>query len=142
MTCLLLAILLIGAPARPAAEKEVRAALAQYGERARKMDHAGVAAMFAPEGEIVNPGSPPVHGPAAIEAFLRGFEGYRVVEYVLTPERTVVHGDHATQTGRFRQVVRTPDGTEVRPSGAFTIDWVRTAPGVWRIQRASTTPDR
>jgi uncharacterized protein (TIGR02246 family) len=119
----------------------VRAALAHYAALARHMDHAGVAAMFAADGEIVNPGQPPIHGPAAIEAFLRGFDAYHVIAYELTPERTVVDGDRATQSGRFRQVVKTPDGSTVRPSGTFTIDWIRPAPGVWRIQRAATTPD-
>jgi len=127
-------------PATP--ELEVRAALARYVDLARHMDHAGVAAMFAPDGEIVNPGQATVRGPTAVEAFLRGFDAYRVTFYLMAAERTVVDGDRARQSGRFRQIVTTPDGTQVRPSGTFSIDWVRTAPGTWRIQRAATTPDR
>ena len=60
---------------------------------------------------------------------------------MLSPQRTAVDGDRATETGSFRQVVKTPDGTVVRPSGTFTIDWIRVAAGTWRILRAATTPN-
>ncbi len=133
--------LFVGGAAAPTPEMEVRAALARYADLVRHMDHAALAAMFTPDGEIVNPGQPPVHGPAAIEAFLRQFSGYQVLVEIMKPERTAVTGDRAAQSGLYRQSVRTPDGSMVSVGGRFALDWVRTSDG-WRIQRAATTPDR
>jgi uncharacterized protein (TIGR02246 family) len=127
--------------AAPAPEKEVRAALAHYADLVRHMDHAAIAAMFTPDGEVLNPGQAPVRGPAAIDAFLQQFSAYRVLSEELKPSSTIVTGDRARQTGIYRQSVRAPDGSTIKVSGAFTIEWLRTADG-WRIQRAATTPDR
>jgi len=132
------------AAALPAAtaspEKEVRAALARYVELTRTMDHAALAAMFAPDGEIVNPGQDPIRGPEAIEAFLRQFAGYHVITNEMTPKRTSVRGDQATQSGLYRQVVRTPDDQTLTVTGNFELAWIRGADRVWRFRRAETTP--
>jgi ketosteroid isomerase-like protein len=126
-------------PATP--EQEVRAALAHYAELTHRMDHAAIAAMYAPDGEIVNPGQAPVRGPVAIEAFLRRFEGYQVLSELLKPDTTVVSGTRATQSGQFRQTVRAPDGAMINASGTFTVEWVRVGDG-WRVQRMATAPNR
>jgi len=123
-------------------ESHVRAALQRYVRLVGQMDHAGIAAMFAPDGEIVNPGRDAVKGPAAIEAFLKQFSEYHVVNEMMVPKTTRVDGDRATQEGTFRQRVRGPDGNMIDVSGAFALDWIRDAAGVWRIQRAATRPDR
>lgn len=129
-----------GAPT-PTPEMEVRAALARYADLSRRMDHAAIAAMFAPDGEIVNPGQPPVHGPAAIDAFLLRFEAYKVVSDVLKADATIVNGDRATQSGVFRQLVRGPDGSMITASGTFAVDWIH-IDGAWRVLRMATTPNR
>jgi len=121
-------------------EKEVRAALAHYATLVRTMDHAGIAAMFAADGEIVNPGQAPVRGPVAIEAFLRQFDAYKVLSETMHPARTTVSGERATQTGTYRQRVRVPDGRVMDVSGGFEADWIRDAGGAWRIRRLATTP--
>lgn len=121
-------------------ESEVRGALLRYVHLVQTMDHAGIAAMFTPDGEVVNPGRDPIRGPTAIEAFLRQFDAYHVMNEMMLPRTTVVDGDRATQTGTYRQRVRDPDGKVLDVSGNFTLDWVRDASGVWRIQRAATSP--
>jgi uncharacterized protein (TIGR02246 family) len=133
---------LIAEGARIAAtpQSEVRGALLRYVHLVQKMDHAGIAALFTPDGEVVNPGRDPIRGPAAIEAFLRQFDAYHVMNEMMLPRTTVVDGDRATQTGTYRQRVRDPDGKVLDVSGTFTLDWVRDAAGVWRIQRAATSP--
>jgi ketosteroid isomerase-like protein len=131
------------APERSAAADKVlvEAALRRYSDLALAMDHAGIAALFAPEGEIVNRGQPPVHGPAAIEAFLSGFVGYKVLNNSTLPSSTLVAGDRAFQQGSYRQRVRKPDGGVIEVSGLFQAEWVRAAAsGQWLILRMATTP--
>jgi len=126
------------APATP--EQDVQAALAHYADLVQKMDSPGIAAMFAPDGEIVNPGQTPVHGPAAIEAFLKQFEGFKVLSETMTADTTTVTGASAVQTGSYRQTVRTPDGQTLNVSGGFEAEWIRDAAGVWRLRRLGTKP--
>jgi uncharacterized protein (TIGR02246 family) len=121
-------------------QSEVRGALLRYVHLVQNMDHAAIAAMFTPDGEVVNPGRDPVRGPAAIEAFLRQFDAYHVMNEMMVPRTTVVDGNHATQTGSYKQRVRDPAGKILDVSGNFTLDWVRDASGAWRIQRAATSP--
>jgi uncharacterized protein (TIGR02246 family) len=128
------------APMTP--EKDVRAALARYVDLVRKMDHAAIAGMFAPDGEIVNPGQESVRGPAAIEAFLRRFADYKVLAETMTAATTTVDGAHATQSGIYRQKVRTPDGKVLNVSGGFDAEWIRDAAGTWRLRRLATAPRR
>ena len=124
----------------PSDQARVEAELALYSELVLAMDHAGIAALFAPEGEIVNPGQAPVHGRAAIEAFLSGFSGYRVLSNSVVPSSTQVTGEQAVQVGQYRQRVRTPDGKVLEVSGSFRAEWVRNGSHQWLIQRMSTTP--
>ena len=121
-------------------ESQVRAALQRYVRLVQKMDHAGIAAMFAPDGEVVNPGREPIKGRAAIQAFLEQFAGYHVISETMVPRVTSVNGAHATQTGTYRQRVRDPNGNVIDVSGNFALDWIRDGSGVWLIQRAATTP--
>jgi uncharacterized protein (TIGR02246 family) len=104
------------------------------------MDHAGIAAMFAPDGEIVNPGRDPIKGRGAIQGFLEQFAGFEVINEMMVPRTTTVDGNHATQMGTYRQRVRGPDGNVIDVSGTFVLDWIRDSSGVWLIQRAATTP--
>jgi len=132
-----------GSPEEIAAGRAaVNAELQHYSELVVAMDHAGIAALFAPQGEIVNPGARPVRGPDAIAKYLRGFSRYRVVDDRLAPARTVVHGDTARQVGFYEQHVRTPKGDTLHATGRFEATWLRVRPREWRILRMETLPDR
>lgn len=122
------------------ARAQVDARLRQYNDRVLAMDHAAIAALFAPEGEIANPGAPAVHGRAAIDSFLVGFASYHVLENRTLPTATLVHGDSAVQVGTYRQRVRTPQGDTLAVAGAFRAVWRRSASGEWLILRMGTTP--
>jgi ketosteroid isomerase-like protein len=125
-----------------AAERQVNDRLAHYSELVRVMDHSGIAALFAPDGAIVNPGQAPIVGPADIEHFLSSFSGFKVLFNETVPTSTVINGSTAQQIGHYRQRVRTPGGQELAVSGAFTGTWIRVSSGPWLIQRMETTPDR
>jgi ketosteroid isomerase-like protein len=104
------------------------------------MDSAGIAAMFAPDGEMVNPKRPPVRGRAAIERFLSGFSDFHVVSNVDEATSTVVDVDTAEQLGTYRQRVRSPDGQVFETKGRFEIGWVRDASGDWLLSQVATFP--
>jgi uncharacterized protein (TIGR02246 family) len=136
----------VAACASPRAEKlredkaQVEARLQHYSVLLKATDSAGIAAMFAPDGEMVNPKQPPVRGRAAIEKFLSGFSGYHVLSNVDEPSSTLIDGDTAEQLGTYRQQVRTPDGQLFDASGRFEIEWVRGASGEWLLAQVATFP--
>jgi ketosteroid isomerase-like protein len=106
------------------------------------MDHAAIAALFDPEGEILHEGQVSTHGRAAIESFLESFSKYQVLENRTEPTSTVVHGDTAEQVGSYHQRVRTPDGQVVEVSGSFRAEWIKAASGTWLIKRMGTSAAR
>lgn len=122
-------------------QAEVRERLAQYASLLQAMDAEGVAAMFAPDGEIVNPRQPPVHGRAAIRKFLEGYADFKVLSNEDRADSTLIDGDTSEQLGTYHQRVRTPDGRVIEVSGRFEFAWVRDASGVWLIQQAATFPE-
>lgn len=129
--------------ARLRADKaEVEARLQRYSARTLAMDSAGIAAMFAPDGEMVNPKRPPVRGRAAIEGFLSGFSDFHVVSNAEEVSSTVVDGDTAEQLGTYRQSVRSPDGQVFEATGRFEISWVRNASGEWLLSQVATFPSK
>jgi len=125
-------------PARDVAAVDAR--LAEYGQLVLRMDHHGIAQLFASDGEVVNPGRDPIFGPAAIESFLRGFDAYRVLEYSIVADSTAAHGGSALQVGTYRQRVRMPAGDTVEVVGRFRAEWTNEGGGRWLIRRMGTSP--
>lgn len=113
--------------------------LNKFAQLSREMDAAGVAGMYARDGEIANPAQAPVKGRPAIEALLRGFADYKILDYTLTPTATTGDKNGVTQKGTFHQRVRTPDGQIVEASGTFTAEWIL-EDFVWHIKRMTTAP--
>jgi ketosteroid isomerase-like protein len=104
------------------------------------MDIPGLTAMFAPEGEMVNPKRPPVHGRDAISRFLNEYADFKVLANVDTPTSTLIDGDTAEQIGTYRQKVRSPEVKEFETSGRLEIEWVRGPAGEWLIVQMATFP--
>lgn len=118
----------------------VDATLRQYASMVTAMDHAGIAAMFTPDGEIVNPGQVSIKGREAIDRMLSAFAGFQIIENETIPTSTTTTGDSATQTGTYHQRVRIPSGETVNVSGTFRAEWRRASNGQWLIQRMETAP--
>lgn len=118
----------------------VESRLQRYAARVLAMDSAGMARMFAPDGEMVNPKGPPVRGPDAIRKFLESYSDYKVLSNEDTATSTLIDGDTAEQLGTYRQKVRAPDGQLFETSGRLEIAWVRAAPGEWLIVQLATFP--
>jgi ketosteroid isomerase-like protein len=120
----------------------VEARLQLYSARLLAMDSPAIAAMFAPDGEMVNPRQPPVHGRESIAKFLAGFADYKVLSNVDEASSTAIDGDTAEQLGTYRQKVRSPDGQLFDVSGRFEIAWLRNAAGEWQILQLETFPSK
>jgi ketosteroid isomerase-like protein len=123
-----------------AQKAQVQARLQRYQGLMLAMDIPGITAMFAPEGEMVNPKRPPVHGRDAIAAFLAGYSDFKVLSNLDTPTSTLIDGDTAEQVGTYRQKVRSPGGKEFETSGRLEIEWARAASGEWLIVQMATFP--
>ena len=121
---------------------EVEARLRRYSALVLAGDNAGIAAMFAPDGEMVNPKRPSVRGRAAIERYLCGFSDFHVVSNADEESSLAVDGDTAEQLGTYRQSVRSPDGQVFEASGRFEIGWVRDASGAWLVAQLATFPSK
>ena len=118
----------------------VNTRLAEFSQLVLKMDHHGIAQLFASDGELTDPGRAPIKGPAAIESFLRGFDAYKVLEYSIVADSTAAQGRSAYQVGTYRQRVRVPAGDTVVVQGRFRAEWTNEGGGRWLIRRMGTTP--
>ena len=123
-----------------AEKSRVRARLQRYEGLMLAMDIPGLTAMFAPEGEMVNPKRPPVHGRAAIARFLGEYSDFKVLANTDTPTSTLIDGDTAEQIGTYHQKVRSPGGKEFETSGRLEIEWAKDPSGEWLIVQMATFP--
>jgi ketosteroid isomerase-like protein len=118
----------------------VEARLQEYSELTLRMDPAGLASMYAPDGELVNPSRPPIRGRAAIQKFLEGFSDFKVLSNSDLPGSTLIDGDTSEQLGTYHQKVRSPEGKLFEVSGRLEIAWVKDASGEWYIAQLETFP--
>jgi ketosteroid isomerase-like protein len=137
-------LLLLAACAHPDLTKierpRVLARLQHYSELVAAMDPEAIAAMYAPEGEMVNPRQPPVHGRAAIQKFLAGFADFHVLANTDAADSTLIDGDQAEQIGTYHQSVRAPSGKVFETSGRLEITWQKNDAGEWEILQLATFP--
>jgi ketosteroid isomerase-like protein len=119
---------------------EVQARLHRYEGLMLAMDIPAIAAMFAPDGEMVNPKRPPVRGREAIARFLGDYSDFKVLANADTATSTLIDGDTAEQLGNYHQRVRSPQGKVFETSGRLEIEWVRGASGEWLIYQFATFP--
>ena len=120
---------------------DVNAALQRYSDCVLRMDSAGIADLFAPDGVVANPGQPNIVGPVAVKKFLDQFKDFKVQAYTIDPKRTSVTGATAEQAGTYRQRVQLPNKKVIEVSGHFRTTWIRTDDGRWLIRRMETIPD-
>ncbi|HXI20077.1 MAG TPA: nuclear transport factor 2 family protein [Gemmatimonadales bacterium] len=117
----------------------VTRAFAHYQDLVRRMAHDSIAALYAPDGQLLVLGRPPVVGPDSIRTYLRGFSSYRVVADTMSPQSLDIHGDTAIQVGTFWQHVQIPSGDTMVVGGGFRLIWIRSPAGRWEIWRLGTT---
>ncbi len=123
-------------------ERQLVVELAHYGEALGQMDYDQVANFFVESGEVTHSGGEPVRGRESIRKFLKSFAEFKVLEYVIRAESTVVEGATAKQTGFFSQTVVIPNGNTVRVRGLFEASWIQGSNGRWNLARMQTAPDK
>jgi ketosteroid isomerase-like protein len=140
---LILALVLSACSTKPdtrADKTAVEAGLYRYSQLLLSMDSTGIAGMFAPDGEVVNPSQPAVHGRDAIQKFIASFSDFHVLTNSDTPTSTLIDGNTAEQIGVYEQSVRSPQGHLFKVSGRLEIEWVKSPSGVWQIMQLATFP--
>lgn len=118
---------------------QVEARLQRYAFLALRMDHAGIASLFAPDGRMLRENAAPLVGPDSIRTFLASFLGFHVLEEHIAAETTTVRADSARQAGTWRQRVQLPDGKVVEVHGRFETHWMRDNSDQWMIKSMGTT---
>ena len=114
----------------------VQTRLDQYAHALSLVNSDSVAAYFADDGAIVQPGAAPIIGRRAVRDFLAPFDGKTVVE------REVIHTDSmrvmdgvARAWGTFEQTAGARGAAMQTYRGGFVADFVRGADRAWRIER-------
>ena len=118
--------------------EQVHVALARFSQSILRMDSAAIAAQFTETGSMADQEQRPIVGRAAIQAFLASFKRFKVLQYHIQATSTSVQDSHATQQGQYTEVVVTPKGDTVRPSGVFEAKWVCNSEGVWQMNSMRT----
>jgi uncharacterized protein (TIGR02246 family) len=118
----------------------VESAMHSYERLLAAKDSAGTAAMYASDGELLQPGMDPLTGPEAIRKFLDSFGDVRIESATMTADSTEVFGDRALQWGAYAQRV-VPSGQQAADyKGRFVIEWTRQGKGAWLIRRLLVQP--
>ena len=143
------------APARrfPACDAEcadrrsVTAVLDRYAHALTLVNADSVAAYYADDGALLQPGSAPIVGRPSVRAFLAPFDGKVVVAREVILVDSTRRTDGAIRVwGTFEQVAGERGGAMQTSRGAYVADFVRgagapgTPAGAWSIERFANLP--
>ena len=124
------------------AKAEIEAAMQRYTGLLRTGPVADLAACYAADGALLQPGMEPLVGPEAIREFLAPlFAAVEVRSAASETESIEVFGARAYQWGTYRQVVAA--GKVPRPNtttGRYVAAWRRDGEGRWKIARLLVQP--
>jgi uncharacterized protein (TIGR02246 family) len=110
---------------------EIDAANAQFSAAAAKGDGAGLAALYAADGQVLPAGSDPIKGPQAIQKFWQGALDSGIAGIGLTTIELFGRGTTATEVGRYE--LRDKAG-KVLDHGKYIVVW-RHEGGKWKLLR-------
>ena len=110
---------------------EIEAANAQFSSAAAKGDGAALAALYAPEGQVMPAGSDPIRGAQAIQKFWQGALDSGVAAIGLKTIDVFGRGPTATEVGEYE--LRDKAG-KVLDHGKYIVVWQR-ADGKWKLLR-------
>lgn len=118
----------------------VDSAMRAYAGLVAAKDSGGIAAMYAPDGELLQPGMDALKGPEAIRKFLDSFGDVRIESASMKADTTEVFGDRALQWGAYAQRAAPPGQPAADYKGRFVIEWTRQGKGAWLIRRLLVQP--
>ena len=96
-----------------------------------KGDAAGVAALYAEEGQILPPNAGFMKGREAIQAFWQGAMDMGIASAKLETLEVEGHGDTAIEVGKYK--LHAQDGQEL-DAGKFIVIWKQEG-GQWKLHR-------
>src|SRR5262249_27445073 len=83
-------------------------------------DAAGIATLYAEDGQLLSPGNQPIQGRTAIEKYWRGVLTLPVKGFQITTVDLTAHDDDAAEVGRYAIIGN--DGREL-DSGKYIVLW-------------------
>jgi uncharacterized protein (TIGR02246 family) len=109
----------------------IEAANAQFAAAAAKGDGAGIAALYAADGQVLPAGSDPIRGTEAIQKYFQGAIDSGVAAVGLKTIEVFGHGPTATEVGEYE--LRDKAG-KVLDHGKYIVIW-RHVDGRWKLFR-------
>ena len=129
-----------GSPDVSATTAQLDAAIARYSGFVRDMAGDSIAAMYAPDGEMLGAGMHAIQSPDSIRRFLTGFTNVKVDSETMTRDAITVGDTESVVWGTYTQVATVTGQPPVHVSGRFVTQWVRRPGESWRIRRMLTQP--
>jgi uncharacterized protein (TIGR02246 family) len=125
----------------PAADHAtVVAAHDAYQAAAVRVDGAAIAAYFAPDGVLFEPGINPIRGPDAIRAFVASFPGVRVDSAAYRVDTLEIFGATALVWGTYYERLHFQGQPVSAQDGHYVMQWRRQPDGRWLIARYYRVP--
>jgi hypothetical protein len=106
----------------------------------RTMAGDSIAAMYAPDGEMLGAGMHPIQSPDSIRRFLATFTNVSVDSETMVRDAITVGDTESVVWGHYTQVATVNGQPPVHVSGRFVTQWVRRPGETWRIRRMLTQP--
>jgi uncharacterized protein (TIGR02246 family) len=145
-----IAVLIIGALAacrsgdreeeyRRSTRADVVGHLERYVAASRAVNPDSIAAFFAPNGVLLEPGIAPIHSADSIRAFMGSFPGVIVESASVAVDTVELLDSSAYVWGSYFERLHFPGQPRSEQRGRFVMQWVR-ASGEWRILRYYRIP--
>jgi uncharacterized protein (TIGR02246 family) len=109
----------------------IEAANAQFSAAAAKGDGAGLAALYATDGQVLPAGSDPIKGTQAIQKFWQGALDSGIAGVALTTVEVHGHGPTATEVGQYELRDK---NDKVLDHGKYIVVWKHEG-GKWKLLR-------
>ncbi|HVC19786.1 MAG TPA: DUF4440 domain-containing protein [Vicinamibacterales bacterium] len=124
-----------------AARQAIQAAMQRYAELGRTGPVAATVAMFTADGELLEPGMPPIQGRPAIQSFLAPLAAKFTVESeVMTTDALDIYGSAAYQWGTYQQTAGPIGQPGDTYAGRYVAEWRHEPGGQWRLRRLMMQP--
>jgi len=121
-------------------QREVTVAMSQYGDSVVLGDHEKTTAFFDENAELIVEGQQAIVGKAAILAHLNSVGTNRVLANDFKQTAIYPKSVGFVQTGTYRQIVVTSDGSTTTMEGKFDAEWVKHPSQGWLMRRLHTSP--
>ena len=117
----------------------VVASVERYVAASRTVKPDSIAAFFATDGVLLEPGIPPIRTADSIRMFMGSFPGVVVESASVALDTVEVHDSSAYVWGTYFERLHFPGQPRSEQRGRFVMHWVR-ASDAWRIQRYYRIP--